>query len=181
MVRIDDMPRNRVIKKTKLKDSLEDGTVSMDANDLLSHPALEHANEIEVAASVDRLADVQNFIESSLEEAGAPQAIIYTLLIAVEELFVNVAHYAYPHLPKDKAGMAKVACVCHDDPGWTIIRIIDEGIPFDPLAKPDAELPQDIESAKIGGLGIFMVKSSVDTIAYQRKDGANVIIVEKNW
>ena len=95
--------------------------------------------------------------------------------IAVEEIFVNVAHYAYtPNVGKVKIRLEKPA-----DSTGVDITFIDSGIPYDPLAKPDPDVTLSAEERQIGGLGIFMVKKSMDSMLYEYTDGQNILTMRK--
>ena len=135
--------------------------------------------------AVDENLDVvQNMVEEMLENAGAQTKIIYTVAIALEEMFVNVCHYAYKGETGDVTMEAGVID-CEDD-GTGIkhairIRLTDSGIPYDPLAKEDPDITLSAEERSIGGLGIFMVKKSMDSVQYEYKDGHNVFTMEKKF
>ncbi|MBR3672406.1 MAG: ATP-binding protein [Spirochaetia bacterium] len=124
-------------------------------------------------AEIDELAAVIAFLEEELDKAEASPKLVVTLSVALEELFVNVAHYAYP----DSKGTAKIEIDTSGDS--VVIRLTDSGIPFDPLAKPDPDVTESAEKRKIGGLGIYMVKKSMDSISYQRQDGKNILTISK--
>ena len=124
-------------------------------------------------AEIDELAAVIAFLEEELDKAEASPKLVVTLSVALEELFVHVAHYAYP----DSKGTAKIEIDTSGDS--VVIRLTDSGIPFDPLAKPDPDVTESAEKRKIGGLGIYMVKKSMDSISYQRQDGKNILTISK--
>ncbi len=124
-------------------------------------------------AEINELASVIVFLEEELDKAQANPKLMVTLAVALEELFVNVAHYAYP----DSKGTVKIGIDTSGDS--IVIRLTDSGIPFDPLAKPDPDVTESAEKRKIGGLGIYMVKKSMDSISYQRQDGKNILTISK--
>ena len=124
-------------------------------------------------AEIDELAAVIAFLEEELDKAEASPKLVVTLSVALEELFVNVAHYAYP----DSKGTVKIGIDTSGDS--IVIRLIDSGIPFDPTAKKDPDITESAEKRKIGGLGIYMVKKSMDSISYQRQDGKNILTISK--
>lgn len=134
--------------------------------------------ELKVPASLEHLNEVLAFLEEKLEEMGAPFKVSMKIQVAVEELFVNIANYAYP----DRAdGQACIRLEKVDEPPSVRITLIDSGIPYDPLAKPDPDVNLSAEERQIGGLGIFMVKQSMDTVSYAYKDGQNCLTLEKNF
>ena len=134
-----------------------------------------------VPADVDELPRVNEFIHTELDRRLCPLRVQHQLDIAVEELFVNVAHYAYPDATQENPGTARISYTYSADPPSITVDIIDEGIPYNPLAKPDAVTPDDIAEVPIGGLGILMAKRSVDEIRYERVDESNVVTIVKKW
>ena len=125
------------------------------------------------AATDENLDSVLAFIEEELEKADCPMKIVMQITVCVEEMYVNVAHYAYG----EDGGDVTVSFDYTD--GKASITLTDSGIPFDPLAKEDPDITLTAEERKIGGLGIFMVKKSMDEVAYQRKDGKNIFTMVK--
>lgn len=134
-----------------------------------------------IPADVKELPQVNEFIHDELDRRLCPMRAQNQLDIAVEELFVNVAHYAYPEATPDNPGMARVSYTYSADPPSITVDIADDGIPYNPLAKPDAVTPDDIMEVPIGGLGILMAKRSVDEMRYARVDGSNIVTIVKKW
>ena len=132
--------------------------------------------ELTVEANRENLLQVQSFIDEELEAADCPMATQIAIDVAVEELFVNIASYAYG----DGKGPATIQVSIHKDPKAAEITLIDGGVPYDPLAKPDPDVTLAAKDRKKGGLGIFMVKSSMDDVKYEYKDGQNVLTLIKN-
>ena len=132
--------------------------------------------ELTVEAKVENLDEVIEFVDSQLEIYDCPMKIQTQIDIAVEELFVNIAHYAY----KPETGSATLRVEVQEVPLSVIITFIDSGIPYDPLAKPDPDITLSAEEREIGGLGIYMVKKSMDNISYEYKDGKNILTIQKN-
>lgn len=123
------------------------------------------------------LPDVLAFVESALESADCPMKASIQIQICVEEMFVNVAHYAYAD--KEEKGYAKIKC--EQDGNGIIITLEDEGIPFDPLKKIDPDTTLASEDRQIGGLGIFMVKKSMDEVHYKYLENKNIFTMKKYW
>ena len=96
--------------------------------------------------------------------------------IAVEEIFVNIANYAYT----PETGKAVIRVDTANDPNRVTVIFKDTGIPYDPLAKEDPDITLSSEERKIGGLGIYMAKKSVDDIQYEYKNGENILSIRKN-
>ena len=132
--------------------------------------------ELIVEADRMNLPAVQNFIDEQLEEAGCPMLTQTTIDIAVEELFVNIASYAYG----DGKGKAVVQVTVHKEPLSVEITFIDNGVQYDPLAKADPDTTLSAKERKKGGLGIFMVKNTMDNVSYEYKDGKNILTIKKN-
>ena len=131
--------------------------------------------DITVDATLDNLEVVQNFVSEELENQGCSMKVMMQIEIAVEEIYVNIVHYAY----NPEVGKATVRCEVTEDPMQVIIQFLDSGVPFDPMAKEDADITLSAEERDIGGLGIFMVKQSMDEVKYEYKDGKNVLTIRK--
>ena len=131
--------------------------------------------DITVEATLDNLEVVQNFVSEELENQGCSMKVMMQIEIAVEEIYVNIVHYAY----NPEIGKATIRCEVTDNPMQVIIQFMDSGVPFDPLAKEDADITLSAEERQIGGLGIFMVKKSMDEVSYEYKEGKNVLTIRK--
>lgn len=131
--------------------------------------------DITVDATLDNLEVVQNFVSEELESQGCSMKVMMQIEIAVEEIYVNIVHYAY----NPEIGKATVRCEVTDNPMQVIIQFLDSGVPFDPLAKEDADITLSAEEREIGGLGIFMVKQSMDEVSYEYTEGKNVLTIKK--
>ena len=132
--------------------------------------------ELTIEADVNNLDEVITFVDEQLEAHDCSIKIQTQIDIAVEELFVNIAHYAY----QPETGQATVRVEIQEDPLAAIITFIDSGMPYDPLARPDPDVTLPAEEREIGGLGIYMVKKSMDNVIYEYKDGRNVLTIRKN-
>ena len=128
---------------------------------------------LEVIAEVERLEEVQALADSVLEEMECPMKVQMQIDIAIEELFVNIAMYAYPE------GPGKAWLEAGSEGNTFIMRFTDEGIPFDPLKKNDPDITLSAEERGIGGLGIYMVKKTMDEVAYEYRDGRNILTIKK--
>ncbi len=131
--------------------------------------------KITVDAEVNKLGEVLAFIDAQLEAADCPMKPMTQIEIAVEELFVNIASYAY----KPGSGTADICFEALDDPKGAVITFIDSGVPYDPLKKPDPDTKLTAAQRQIGGLGIYMVKKSMDDVAYRYEDGKNILSIKK--
>ncbi|HJJ28771.1 MAG TPA: SpoIIE family protein phosphatase [Methanocorpusculum sp.] len=115
------------------------------------------------------------FIEGELEKSGVPVKVVMQILTAFEELFVNVAHYAYP----GRSGDVKVGISVIDNQITCVLK--DSGIPFDPLSREDPDITLSSEERDGGGLGIFMVKKLTDEVTYEYKDRMNIVTFVKKY
>ena len=141
----------------------------------------EETVTLTVPADVAQLSTVNDFIHTELDRRLCPKRVQNLLDVAVEELFVNVCRYAYPDSPEGEPGSVRVSCTYSAEPQSMTIMLTDSGVPFDPLAKPDAVTPEDIFDVPIGGLGILMAKRSVDEMGYERSGNFNVVSIMKKW
>lgn len=131
--------------------------------------------EITVEATDNNLSKVLSFIDEILEETCVSLRVRMQIEVAVEEIFVNIAHYAYA----PDTGTARIQAVTASDPKSVSITFIDSGKPYDPLSKADPDVTLSAEKRDIGGLGIYMVKKSMDSLKYEYLDGHNVFTITK--
>ena len=132
--------------------------------------------EITIAATVENIDVVTDFVNEQLESCDCPIKAQMQIDIAIDELFSNIPHYAY----NPETGDATVRVEVVEDPMAVVITFIDKGIPYDPLKKADPNTALSAEEREIGGLGIFMVKKSMDDITYEYKEGQNILKIKKN-
>ena len=131
--------------------------------------------ELTLLATIDSMGTVAQWVEEQLEEFGCPMKAQMQLAVAVDELFSNIARYAYG----DGEGEATVRIEKLDRPAIRI-TFLDRGVPYDPLKNEDPDTTLSVEERKIGGLGIYMVKKSMDAVTYRYQDGQNILVIEKN-
>ena len=127
--------------------------------------------EMKVRASVDNLNQVLAFVDTELEKLECPIRAQMQIDVAVEELFVNIASYAYA--PGE--GDAVIRVESTSDPKTVSITFLDRGIPYDPLAKPDPDVTLSAAERAIGGLA----KKSMDEMKYAYRDGQNILTIMK--
>lgn len=132
--------------------------------------------ELTIDATVDNITKVTAFVDDQLEELGCPIKAQMQIDIAIDELFGNIAHYAY----NPDVGPATVRVEVVKDPMAVIITFIDNGVQYDPLAKADPDTTLSADEREIGGLGIYMVKKSMDEITYEYKNGQNILRIKKH-
>ena len=130
---------------------------------------------LQLEAKVENLQTVLDFIDGELESADCPMKVQMQIDVAVEELFVNVAHYAYA----PETGEVMVSIDVESTPQKAVIILKDSGAPFDPTAKEDPDVTLSAAERQIGGLGIYMVKKSMDSLEYAYEDGCNIVTITK--
>jgi anti-sigma regulatory factor (Ser/Thr protein kinase) len=131
--------------------------------------------EMDIAATLENLDTVMAFVDQQLEEVGCSMKAQMQIDIAVEEVYVNIAHYAY----NPEIGGVTIRVQIEEEPLEIILTFIDKGKPYDPLAKEDPDVTLAVEDRQIGGLGIFMVKKSMDNISYEYNEGRNILTLKK--
>ena len=130
-------------------------------------------DEIRLGAKLENLEQVLAFVDERLEAADCPMKAQMQIDVAVEEMFVNIAQYAYA----PGSGDAVIQMGIED--GHAVITLKDWGVPFDPLAKEDPDVTLPAEKRRIGGLGIFMVKKSMDDMRYSYENSQNILTIRK--
>ena len=133
--------------------------------------------ELTLEATVDNLPQVMSFLEEELEAADCPMKTQMQISVSVEEIYVNIASYAYA----PGTGEATVRVEFRDDPAAVCITFIDSGVPFDPLRKADPDVTLSSEERGIGGLGIYMTKKAMNEMRYAYEDGKNVLTMVKHF
>ena len=125
--------------------------------------------ELRVKATDESIETVNDFIHSILPSA-CDEMILNQIDLAVEEIFVNIAHYS---------GSAEAIINTSFENDKLEVTFSDSGVPFNPLAKPDPDITLNAEEREIGGLGIFLTKKFMDTVSYEYKDGMNCLRIIK--
>ena len=133
--------------------------------------------QIKVKADTAELDNVLSFADAILEELGCSVKAQMQIDIAIEEIFVNIAHYAYP----ESEGEAVIYVEPGENGSSVTITFEDEGIQYDPLKNEDPDITLSADDRPIGGLGIFMVKKSMDEVSYEYKDGKNRLTIKKSF
>lgn len=132
--------------------------------------------ELTVDATTANIPAVTDFVNEQLEAYGCSMKVQTQIDIAIDELFSNIAHYAY----HPGVGPATVRVELTEQPCSVVVTFIDNGVPYDPLKKEDPDTTLSADERQIGGLGIFMVKKSMDAVEYTYKDGQNILTITKN-
>lgn len=132
--------------------------------------------ELIIEATVENIKKVIEFVDEQLEKLECPIKAQMQIDIAIDELFGNIAHYAY----HPEVGSAAVRVEVMEDPLAVVITFIDNGTPYDPLAAREPDITLSAEEREIGGLGIYMVRKSMDDISYEYREGKNILKIKKN-
>lgn len=133
-------------------------------------------NEITVQAAVENISRVIDFVDAELEKLDCSMKVQTQINVAIDELFGNIANYAY----RPDTGPATVRVEVDDEPLAVIITFIDGGKPFDPLSAKEPDTTLGVDERPIGGLGVFLVKKTMDDIAYEYKEGQNILKIKKH-
>ena len=134
-----------------------------------------HMTEKTFPAKIEALSDVLGFVDQNLEACECPMKTQMAICVAIEEVFVNVANYAYG----DGEGDMTLGIGFDEASRDITFRMTDKGVPFDPLKKPDPDITLSAEDREIGGLGIFITKKTMDTVTYAYEGGENVLTMVK--
>lgn len=132
--------------------------------------------ELKLEATIDNLTEAIGFVEEHLTEIDLPFMTVTEICIAVEEIYVNIANYAY----SPDTGNVTIYVDTQKDKSKVFITFEDQGIPYDPLEKEDPDINLSLEERQIGGLGIFMTKQFMDDLIYEYKDNSNILTLVKN-
>ena len=133
--------------------------------------------ELTVDAKPESLAEIKTFVSAELEATGCPEGARRQLLIAADEIFANIASYAYD----GEEGTAAVRIETEADPRAVVLTFLDGGIPFNPLTMKAPDTSLKAREREIGGLGIFMVRRLTDEVSYEYADGKNVLRIMKRF
>ena len=133
---------------------------------------------LRVRADIDRLEEVFEYIRGVLKEDPDAGDCLMAAELCADEIFTNIASYAYPN---EEGKEALIDAVLDKEKRSFTMSFIDEGEPFNPLDKEDPDTSLPAEERQVGGLGIFLVKQYMDYVNYERKDGENILTVKKKY
>lgn len=131
--------------------------------------------ELFINATIENIAPVTDFVNGELEALDCPKRIQRQIDVAIDELFGNIAQYAY----NPDVGPATVRVEVTEEPLAVVITFIDHGVPYDPLSRDDPDVHAPLEARQAGGLGIFLVRQTMDDVTYAYKDGQNILTIRK--
>ena len=132
--------------------------------------------EIIVKSRTDNLSDIRDFVYTSASEAGILTDVIENIILAVDEACTNIIKHAYKSYPEGEITIK----IKYSDKKFTIL-IIDHGAPFKPETIPDPDLQKYYLQHRIGGLGMYLMKSLMDEVKYVSVPGKyNQVMLSKN-
>ena len=131
--------------------------------------------ELTLTAAVDKLPEATAFIDEQLEAVECSMKAQAQIDMVIDELFSNIAYYAYA----PNTGDATVRFDFDEPTRTAVITFIDSGVPYNPLEKEDPDIKLSAQEREVGGLGIFLVKKTMDEIRYERRDGFNILSIYK--
>ena len=134
-------------------------------------------NELTLEATIANIDVVTDFINEKLDEMDCPMKAQLQIDVAIDELFGNIAHYAY----EPEVGIATICIEKLDAPSGVTITFIDGGKPYNPLQKDDPDVTLSVDERKVGGLGIYMVKKTMDGMEYEYRDQKNILKITKHF
>ncbi len=133
--------------------------------------------QLTIEAATENIEKVTDFVLAELDKRGCPMKAQTQIAIVIDELFGNIARYAYT----PDIGDATVQLEIEEEPLSVIITFIDNGVPFNPLEQKNPDVTASAEERGIGGLGIYLVKKTMNLVEYEYRNGQNVLTVKKNF
>lgn len=132
-------------------------------------------DSLTLEADIHNLPELLSFIGRYVQNMEYNHEKKKQLDISVEEIFVNIASYAYP----SGSGKVTVSAEYTADTSEITVTFIDDGIPYNPVSSKDPDITLYADKRQIGGLGIFMVKNMMDKLSYEYKCGQNIFKITK--
>ena len=132
--------------------------------------------ELTIDAKVENVEVVTAFVKEELKLLNCSSKVLMQIEVAIDELFSNIAYYAY----ENSKGKATVRVEISNDPLAVLITFVDNGIPYDPFKKKDPNISLAADERQAGGLGIYIVKKTMDEIVYKYEEGKNILSIKKH-
>ncbi|MCL2108539.1 MAG: ATP-binding protein [Oscillospiraceae bacterium] len=133
-------------------------------------------SKVTIPARLERLHDVFEFVDGFMKNAQISAELQGKIKLAVEEIFVNIASYAYPNGHDNDDVTVRLSV----DSGRLTVEFRDSGTPYNPLTKPDPDTSLSVAERGIGGFGVYFVKSIMDSVEYRYENGRNILITAKD-
>ncbi len=143
--------------------------------------------EITIEAVAENYQQVKDFVRENLAAAGGDETVIMQACMAAEEIFTNIAYYAYDSDGADGKELteaektAVIRLTADPDKKELLLVFMDGGLRYDPLSREDPDITAPTRQRQVGGLGIFMTKQVMDEVSYEYRDGKNVLSMKKHW
>ena len=131
--------------------------------------------KLTLGAERENIPEVIDFVDRELDELDCPEKTKTLINIAIDELYGNIASYAYD----EESGEVTVSVDHDSSAGAVCISFQDEGKPFNPLERGEPDVTLSARERKVGGLGIFLVRKSMDDVQYEYRDGKNILTIRK--
>ena len=131
--------------------------------------------ELSIDATIENIAPVTDFVNGELAALNCPPKVQRQIDVAIDELFGNIAQYAYD----PDVGPATVRVEVMEEPLAVVITFIDHGMPYDPLSQEAPDIHAPLEARQGGGRGIFLVRKTMDDVTYEYKNGQNILKIKK--
>ena len=132
-------------------------------------------HKLTVPAKIENLQKVFNFLNTQLNSVTYNMKSRLQLELSIEEAYVNISKYAYEY----NEGNIEILSHIDKDPIQITVKLMDSGIPYNPLNNEDPNILANTEEKELGGLGILLIKKNVDNIRYEYLDGKNVLTIQK--
>ena len=132
--------------------------------------------ELTIEAKIENIGIVTDFLDEVLDELGCPMKAHMQIAVALDELFTNISHYSYA----PATGNATIQIEADKDNSNVTVTLIDSGIPFNPLSRKEPDTTLSADKREIGGLGIFLVRKTMDDISYEYSNKQNIVRIKKS-
>jgi len=133
------------------------------------------AEKMTVPAEMKQVVPVAAMVNRIMAQLNCIQRSKMQIAVVIDEIFSNIVQYAY----ENQEGTVTVEAEAEEDPPCLVIRFIDQGMPFDPLAVRDPEMTGPAKKRSVGGLGLYIVKKTMDKVSYEYKNGSNILVIRK--
>ena len=137
----------------------------------------DNIKEITLTAVAENVDQVTDFVNAELDAAGCPRKTRSQIDVAIDEIFANISDYAYA----PATGLATIRFSLEEAPRAAVITFVDRGIPYDPMTAKTPDTTLSADEREIGGLGIFIVRQTMDDVSYSYEDGQNILTIKKQF
>ena len=172
------LPKEMIGHMKETIDNFVDGADQFDDLTMMAltyHGPKAKEQEITVKAEISNLPQVTEFVNEKLSTVPVERKLVLKIGMVIDEIFNNISSYGYTKEPGDITVRVNIT----PEKDCVTLTFIDSGIPYDPLARDDPNIIRIKEKRKPGGLGIFMVKKTMDEMEYEYKNGHNILTVSK--